>query len=59
MMNYFSSRHGKHRAASSASDPTTHSSRYLHSRRQAWNYTENGIVINRALQIRVSSHYCS
>lgn len=38
-----------------ASDPTPHGSQYLHSTRQAWNYTENGIVMNGPSNLSVQS----
>lgn len=39
------------------SDLVLQSSQYLHSRRQPWNYTENGIVMSGPLKILVYSHY--
>lgn len=39
------------------SDLVLQSSQYLHSRRQPWNYTENGIVMSGPLKISVYSHY--
>lgn len=61
-MNYFSSSEGKHTPEQSGErsreslTSRCRSSRYLHSRRQPWNYTENGIVTSGASK-RSQSHY--